>query len=141
VLLAQLTSDRLAVRKRATTALAHLGRVCTNALYTHLLTHVVQSLKNSKCVCFVHNLLFQPYNRSSSLTRTYVTCLMHLCRNESRCASHLNDMIPLLIKYAQQYKNGNAESDELSEGALHAMDAIIYACAKVRVFIIIILLI
>lgn len=59
-LLPQLTSPRLAVRKRAVLALGHLVQTCNGNLFTELVEHLVSEMKK---------------NESTSTTRTYIQCV------------------------------------------------------------------
>uniref|UniRef100_A0A6I8QIK9 Cullin-associated and neddylation-dissociated 2 (putative) n=1 Tax=Xenopus tropicalis TaxID=8364 RepID=A0A6I8QIK9_XENTR len=59
-LLPQLTSPRLAVRKRAILALGHLVHTCNGNLFTELVEHLLGELQK---------------NESTSTTRTYIQCV------------------------------------------------------------------
>lgn len=65
VLLPQLASDRLAVRKRAIGALSNLVAVCNNTLFAKTMVFLIDELKA---------------NRSLSTTRTYVAAVASIAR-------------------------------------------------------------
>jgi cullin-associated NEDD8-dissociated protein 1 len=65
VLLQQLCSDRLALRKRAISALGYLVSVCSNVLFAKTLDFLIDELRR---------------NESLSTTRTYVAAVGAVCR-------------------------------------------------------------
>ncbi|MGH0170776.1 UNVERIFIED_CONTAM: hypothetical protein FKN15_059593 [Acipenser sinensis] len=94
-LLPQLTSPRLAVRKRAIIALSHLVPSCSAAIFTELMKHLLTELSR---------------NESTSTTRTYIQCLAAISRQTGhRVGEHLEKIIPVLVKFC------NVEDDELRE--------------------------
>lgn len=64
-LLPQLTSPRLAVRKRAIIALSHLVLTCSGNIFSELTEHLLAELKR---------------NESTSTTRTYIQCVAGISR-------------------------------------------------------------
>lgn len=64
-LLPQLTSPRLAVRKRAIIALGHLVLTCNGNIFSELMEHLLAELKR---------------NESTSTTRTYIQCIAGISR-------------------------------------------------------------
>lgn len=64
-LLPQLTSPRLAVRKRAIIALGHLVLTCSGNIFSELTEHLIAELKK---------------NESTSTTRTYIQCIAGISR-------------------------------------------------------------
>ena len=98
----QLKSPRLAVRKRAILCLGHLVLSCDQALYTKLVTMLLEELANSQDL---------------STTRTYIQALGSLCRQAGhRFGDHVERVMPLVMNYARQ------EDDELKEHVLQVED-------------------
>lgn len=64
-LLPQLSSQRLAVRKRAIVAISHLANSCNNVVFTDLMNYLIGQLEK---------------NASLSTTRTYIQCLGAITR-------------------------------------------------------------
>lgn len=78
-LLPQLTSPRLAVRKRTIIALGHLVMSCGNLVFVDLIEHLLSELSR---------------NESMSTTRTYIQCIAAI----SRQAGHRIGEAPLLLQ-------------------------------------------
>uniref|UniRef100_A0AAY5KWD2 TATA-binding protein interacting (TIP20) domain-containing protein n=1 Tax=Esox lucius TaxID=8010 RepID=A0AAY5KWD2_ESOLU len=109
-LLPQLTSPRMAVRKRAIMALGHLVPSCSTALFTQLAEHLMAELGRA-----------QP----SSNTRTYIQCLAMVSRQGGhRVGEHLEKIIPMVVKFC------SVEDDELREYCFQAFEAFIRRCPK-----------
>lgn len=80
-LLPQLTSPRLAVRKRTIIALGHLVMSCGNIVFVDLIEHLLTELSK---------------NDSMSTTRTYIQCIAAI----SRQAGHrIGKYIYALLNY------------------------------------------
>uniref|UniRef100_A0A914VPW0 TATA-binding protein interacting (TIP20) domain-containing protein n=1 Tax=Plectus sambesii TaxID=2011161 RepID=A0A914VPW0_9BILA len=110
VLLPQLASDRLAVRKRAIGALSNLVAVCNNTLFTKTMGFLIDELKA---------------NRTLSTTRTYVAAVAAIARSAGhRFSEYLPKVMPLLIAFCR------ADDDELRESSLQAFESFIYRCPK-----------
>ncbi|XP_073447845.1 cullin-associated NEDD8-dissociated protein 1-like isoform X1 [Aquarana catesbeiana] len=109
-LLSQLTSPRLAVRKRAVLALGHLVQTCNGNLFTELVEHLVGEMKK---------------NESTSTTRTYIQCVAAVSWQAGhRLGPHLDRIVPLVVGFCK------VEDDELQEQCFQAMESFIKRCPK-----------
>ncbi|XP_061218525.1 cullin-associated NEDD8-dissociated protein 1-like isoform X3 [Neopsephotus bourkii] len=109
-LLPQLTSPRLAVRKRAIIALGHLVLTCSGSIFSELTEHLLAELKR---------------NESTSTTRTYIQCVAGISRQAGhRIGEHLEKIIPLIVQYC------NVEDDELREYCFQAFESFVRRCPK-----------
>ncbi|KAJ7389386.1 Cullin-associated NEDD8-dissociated protein 1 [Desmophyllum pertusum] len=86
-LLPQLTSARLAVRKRTIIALGHLVLSANSSLFVELMDHLLAELKQ---------------NASHSTTRTFIQCIGAICRQAGhRVGEHLERIIPMIVQYSK----------------------------------------
>ncbi|XP_072203506.1 cullin-associated NEDD8-dissociated protein 1-like isoform X2 [Excalfactoria chinensis] len=109
-LLPQLTSPRLAVRKRAIIALGHLVLTCSGNIFSELTEHLIAELKK---------------NESTSTTRTYIQCIAGISRQAGhRIGEHLEKIIPLIVRYC------NVDDDELREYCFQAFESFVRRCQK-----------
>ncbi|MBN3306198.1 CAND1 protein, partial [Amia calva] len=109
-LLPQLTSPRLAVRKRGIIALSQLVPSCSSAIFSQLTEHLLTELSR---------------NESTSTTRTYIQCLAAISRQAGhRVGEHLEKIMPVVVKYC------NVEDDELREYCFQAFEAFVRRCPK-----------
>ncbi|XP_040015031.1 cullin-associated NEDD8-dissociated protein 2 [Xiphias gladius] len=109
-LLPQLTSPRMAVRKRSILALGHLVPCCSPALFSQLTQHLLTELAKGP---------------PTSVTRTYIQCLATISRQGGhRVGEHLEKLIPMVVKFT------SVEDDELREYCFQAFDAFIRRCPK-----------
>ncbi|XP_017287004.1 cullin-associated NEDD8-dissociated protein 2 [Kryptolebias marmoratus] len=109
-LLPQLTSSRMAVRKRSILALGHLVPCCSPTLFSQLTEHLITELTK---------------NPPTSVTRTYIQCLATVSRQGGhRVGEHLEKLIPLVVKFT------SVEDDELREYCFQAFEAFIRRCPK-----------
>ncbi|XP_042736725.1 cullin-associated NEDD8-dissociated protein 1-like [Lagopus leucura] len=109
-LLPQLTSPRLAVRKRAIIALGHLVLTCSGNIFSELAEHLIAELKK---------------NESTSTTRTYIQCVAGISRQAGhRIGEHLEKIIPLIVRYC------NVDDDELREYCFQAFESFVRRCPK-----------
>ncbi|XP_058488198.1 cullin-associated NEDD8-dissociated protein 2 [Solea solea] len=109
-LLPQLTSPRMAVRKRSILALGHLVPCCSPALFSQLTQHLLTELAKAP---------------PTSVTRTYIQCLATISRQGGhRVGEHLEKLIPMVVKFT------DVEDDELREYCFHAFEAFIRRCPK-----------
>ncbi|NXE53806.1 CAND1 protein, partial [Casuarius casuarius] len=109
-LLPQLTSPRLAVRKRAIIALGHLVLTCSGNIFSELTEHLLAELKR---------------NESTSTTRTYIQCVAGISRQAGhRIGEHLEKIIPLIVQYC------SVEDDELREYCFQAFESFVRRCPK-----------
>ncbi|KAM9859887.1 cullin-associated NEDD8-dissociated protein 2 [Aulostomus maculatus] len=109
-LLPQLTSSRMAVRKRAILALGHLVPCCSPALFSQLTEHLLTELAKSP---------------PTSMARTYIQCLATISRQGGhRVGEHLEKLIPTVVKFT------GVEDDELREYCFQAFEAFIRRCPK-----------
>lgn len=127
-LIQQLNSQRLAVRKRAITALGFLVASCNVVIFNKLLEVLLTELNQKQ---------------ANSLTKTYIQCLASirfaalvntvtvqvLMIKPSRQAGHrvgenLQTIIPLIVMYCQ------SKDEELIEYSLQAFEAFIRRCPK-----------
>lgn len=94
-LLPQLTSPRLAVRKRTIIALGHLVMSCGNLVFVDLIEHLLSELSR---------------NESMSTTRTYIQCIAAI----SRQAGHrIGEAPPLLQTSVNLMSSGFKTSSQL----------------------------
>ncbi|NWT03941.1 CAND1 protein, partial [Mionectes macconnelli] len=104
-LLPQLTSPRLAVRKRAIIALGHLVLTCSGNIFSELIEHLLAELKR---------------NESTSTTRTYIQCVAGISRQAGhRIGEHLERIMPLIVQYC------NVDDDELREYCFQAFESFV----------------
>ncbi|XP_035244264.1 cullin-associated NEDD8-dissociated protein 2 [Anguilla anguilla] len=109
-LLPQLTSPRLAVRKRVILALGHLVPGCSPALFTQLTEHLLSELARGP---------------PTSSTRTYIQCLATVSRQGGhRVGEHLEKIVPKVVKFC------SVEDDELREHCFQAFEAFVRRCPK-----------
>ncbi|XP_032892680.1 cullin-associated NEDD8-dissociated protein 1-like [Amblyraja radiata] len=109
-LLPQLSSPRLAVRKRAIISLGHLVMSCSSCLFSELMDHLMVELSK---------------NESTSMTRTYIQCIGAISRQAGhRVGEHLENIIPLVVKYC------NVDDDELREYCFQAFESFVRRCPK-----------
>ncbi|XP_054243612.1 cullin-associated NEDD8-dissociated protein 1-like isoform X3 [Indicator indicator] len=109
-LLPQLTSPRLAVRKRAIIALGHLVLTCSGNIFSELTEHLLAELKR---------------NESTSTTRTYIQCVAGISRQAGhRIGEHLEKIVPLIVQYC------SVEDDELREFCFQAFESFVSRCPK-----------
>uniref|UniRef100_A0AAX7SEN6 TATA-binding protein interacting (TIP20) domain-containing protein n=1 Tax=Astatotilapia calliptera TaxID=8154 RepID=A0AAX7SEN6_ASTCA len=106
----QLTSPRMAVRKRSILALGHLVPCCSPALFSQLTEHLMKELAKGP---------------PTSMTRTYIQCLATISRQGGhRVGEHLEKLIPMVVKFT------GVEDDELREYCFQAFEAFIRRCPK-----------
>uniref|UniRef100_A0A8C0BLL6 Cullin associated and neddylation dissociated 1 n=1 Tax=Buteo japonicus TaxID=224669 RepID=A0A8C0BLL6_9AVES len=109
-LLPQLTSPRLAVRKRTIIALGHLVMSCGNMVFVDLIEHLLTELSK---------------NDSMSTTRTYIQCIAAISRQAGhRIGEYLEKIIPLVVKFC------NVDDDELREYCIQAFESFVRRCPK-----------
>nr|CAG4643698.1 EOG090X00HY [Lepidurus arcticus] len=109
-LLPQLSSPRLAVRKRTIIALGYLVTSCHHSLYVKLVEHLMEGLAKSG---------------NTSATRTYVQSIGAICCQAGhRFGEHVERAVPLVVRYVK------VEDDELREYCLQALKAFIERCHK-----------
>uniref|UniRef100_A0AAY4B0K2 TATA-binding protein interacting (TIP20) domain-containing protein n=1 Tax=Denticeps clupeoides TaxID=299321 RepID=A0AAY4B0K2_9TELE len=109
-LLPQLTSSRLAVRKRSIIALGNLVPSCSHALFSQLMEHLLAELSCGP---------------PTSNTRTYIQCLANASQQGGhRVGEHLEKMVPKVVKLC------SVEDDELREYCFQAFEAFIRRCPK-----------
>ncbi|XP_022604586.1 cullin-associated NEDD8-dissociated protein 1-like [Seriola dumerili] len=109
-LLPQLTSPRMAVRKRSILALGHLVPCCSPALFSQLTEHLLVELAKGP---------------PTSVTRTYIQCLATISRQGGhRVGEHLEKLIPMVVKFT------SVDDDELREYCFQAFEAFIRRCPK-----------
>uniref|UniRef100_A0A4W4HM86 TATA-binding protein interacting (TIP20) domain-containing protein n=1 Tax=Electrophorus electricus TaxID=8005 RepID=A0A4W4HM86_ELEEL len=109
-LLPQLTSPRMAVRKRAIIALGHLVPSCNPALFAQLTEHVIAELAHGSSATNAH---------------TYLQCLASISRQGGhRIGEHLEKIMPMVVKFC------SVEDDELRENCFQAFEAFLRRCPK-----------
>ncbi|KAK6186772.1 hypothetical protein SNE40_006048 [Patella caerulea] len=109
-LLPQLSSPRLAVRKRTIIAIGHLVMSCNNTLFLELIEFLLSELSK---------------NTSTSTTRTYIQCIGAISRQAGhRFGEHLEKIIPLIVRYCRE------DDDELREYCLQAFESFVRRCPK-----------
>ncbi|KAM5130126.1 cullin-associated NEDD8-dissociated protein 2 [Callospermophilus lateralis] len=112
-LLPQLSSPRLAVRKRAVVALGHLAAACSTDLFVELADHLLDRLPGPRAPA------------SPAAIRTLIQCLGSVGRQAGhRLGAHLNRLVPLVEEFC------NLDDDELRESCLQAFEAFLRKCPK-----------
>ncbi|XP_021566314.1 cullin-associated NEDD8-dissociated protein 2-like [Carlito syrichta] len=110
-LLPQLSSPRLAVRKRAVVALGHLAAACSTDLFVELADHLLDRLPGP-CT-----------PASPAAIRTLIQCLGSVGRQAGhRLGAHLDRLVPLVEDFC------NLDDDELRESCLQAFEAFLRKC-------------
>lgn len=109
-LLPQLSSPRLAVRKRAIIAIGYLVMSCNYTLFNELIEFLLNELIK---------------NTSTSTTRTYIQCVGAISRQAGhRFGEHLEKMVPPIVRFCRE------EDDELREYCLQAFESFVRRCPK-----------
>uniref|UniRef100_A0A2C9JF10 TATA-binding protein interacting (TIP20) domain-containing protein n=1 Tax=Biomphalaria glabrata TaxID=6526 RepID=A0A2C9JF10_BIOGL len=109
-LLPQLSSPRLAVRKRAIIAIGHLVMSCSTSLFNELIEYLLTELTK---------------NSSTSTTRTYIQCVGAISRQAGgRFGEYLDKMVPLIVRFCK------TDDDELTEFCLQAFESFVRRCPK-----------
>ncbi|EHH16162.1 hypothetical protein EGK_11406 [Macaca mulatta] len=112
-LLPQLSSPRLAVRKRAVGALGHLAAACSTDLFVELADHLLDRLPAPRAPT------------SPAAIRTLIQCLGSVGRQSGhRPRAHLDRLVPLVEDFC------NLDDDELRESCLQAFEAFLRKCPK-----------
>ncbi|XP_049718584.1 cullin-associated NEDD8-dissociated protein 2 isoform X3 [Elephas maximus indicus] len=112
-LLPQLSSPRLAVRKRAVGALGHLAAACSTDLFVELADHLLDRLPGPHAPA------------SPAAVRTLIQCLGSVGRQAGhRLGNHLDRLVPLVEEFC------NMDDDELRESCLQAFEAFLRKCPK-----------
>nr|XP_027787662.1 cullin-associated NEDD8-dissociated protein 2 isoform X2 [Marmota flaviventris] len=112
-LLPQLSSPRLAVRKRAVVALGHLAAACSTDLFVELADHLLDRLPGPRAPA------------SPAAIRTLIQCLGSVGRQAGhRLGAHLDRLVPLVEEFC------NLDDDELRESCLQAFEAFSRKCPK-----------
>ncbi|XP_055115364.2 cullin-associated NEDD8-dissociated protein 2 isoform X4 [Symphalangus syndactylus] len=112
-LLPQLSSPRLAVRKRAVGALGHLAAACSTDLFVELADHLLDRLPGPRVPT------------SPAAIRTLIQCLGSVGRQAGhRLGAHLDRLVPLVEDFC------NLDDDELRESCLQAFEAFLRKCPK-----------
>ncbi|XP_004395704.1 PREDICTED: cullin-associated NEDD8-dissociated protein 2 isoform X3 [Odobenus rosmarus divergens] len=112
-LLPQLSSPRLAVRKRAVGALGHLAAACNTDLFVELADHLLDRLPGPRAPA------------SPAAIRTLIQCLGSVGRQAGhRLGAHLDRLVPLVEEFC------NLDDDELRESCLQAFEAFLRKCPK-----------
>ncbi|KAM8915567.1 cullin-associated NEDD8-dissociated protein 1-like isoform 1-T2 [Spinachia spinachia] len=107
-LLLQLTSPRMAVRKRSILALGHLVPCCSPALFSQLTEHLMTELDK---------------HPPTSMARTYIQCLATISHQGGhQVGEHLEKLIPMVVRFIC------VEDDELVEYCFQAFEAFIRRC-------------
>ncbi|RXG58982.1 Cullin-associated NEDD8-dissociated protein 1 [Armadillidium vulgare] len=109
-LLPQLSSPRLAVRKRTIVALSYLVISCSPSIYAKLMNYLIDELSK---------------NKSTSMTRTYIQCISAISRQAGhKFGEYLERVMPLVIQYVA------VNDDELREYCISACDSFTLRCPK-----------
>nr|XP_040147369.1 cullin-associated NEDD8-dissociated protein 2 [Ictidomys tridecemlineatus] len=131
-LLPQLSSPRLAVRKRAVVALGHLAAACSTDLFVELADHLLDRLPGPRApdaFIFAKSL---PRGRCHPACKVVtVGCGLGRPREGSGLAdlpgpagAHLDRLVPLVEEFC------NLDDDELRESCLQAFEAFLRKCPK-----------
>ncbi|KAG3295140.1 putative cullin associated and neddylation dissociated 2 (putative) [Ictidomys tridecemlineatus] len=109
-LLPQLSSPRLAVRKRAVVALGHLAAACSTDLFVELADHLLDRLPGPRAPdAFI-------FAKSLPRGRCHPACKV--------VRAHLDRLVPLVEEFC------NLDDDELRESCLQAFEAFLRKCPK-----------
>ncbi|XP_053530044.1 cullin-associated NEDD8-dissociated protein 2 [Ictalurus punctatus] len=109
-LLPQLTSPRMAVRKRAIMALGQLVPSSSPAVFMQLTEYLMGELARGA---------------PAANTRTYIQCLTAISQHGGhRVGEHLEKIIPMVVKFC------SVEDDELRENCFQAFEAFVRKCPK-----------
>jgi cullin-associated NEDD8-dissociated protein 1 len=109
-LIPQLLSQRLAVRKRAITAISYLTMCCSQTVYVRIIEFLLEELAR---------------NASDSTAKTYIQCIAAISRQAGhRFGENLERVMPLIVKYC------NSEDDELKEYCIQAFESFVRRCPK-----------
>ncbi|XP_004692419.1 PREDICTED: cullin-associated NEDD8-dissociated protein 2 isoform X1 [Condylura cristata] len=112
-LLPQLSSPRLAVRKRAVGALGHLAAACSTDLFVELADHLLDRLPGPRAPA------------SPAAIRSLIQCLGSVGRQAGhRLGAHLDRLVPLVEEFC------HLDDDELREACLQALEAFLRKCPK-----------
>lgn len=110
-LLPQLSSSRMAVRKRAIIALGHLVLSSNKNLFNDLIEFLLGELSA---------------NTNPSTTRTFIQCIASISRQAGhRVGEHMEKIIPLIVKFCEV-----EEDDELQEYCLQAFESFVRRCPR-----------
>lgn len=113
-LLPQLSSSRLAVRKRSITALSYLLVNCNQLLLNKTINILLTELTNNA-----------NGKTSISMVRTYIQCIASISRQAGhRFGDHLKDVMPLVAHFCKN------DDDELREYCLQAFESFVRRCPK-----------
>lgn len=106
-----LSSQRLAIRKKAILALSYLVISANVSLYVELITHLINELNTKK---------------NETDVRTYIQCLGAICRQSGqRVGDYLDKIIPIIIRYSKV--DGD---DELRETCIQTLESFVCKCPK-----------
>ncbi|VDD93477.1 unnamed protein product [Enterobius vermicularis] len=112
VILAQLFSDRQALRKRSLVALGNLMIAAPKTLYASTLDSLIGHLSAEKV----------PLSR----VRTIVQTTQYVCRcTGNRFAPYLHGLVPIILRNALE-----TNDDELCESCIQAFDSFLFRCPK-----------
>lgn len=109
-LLPQLSSPRLAVRKRSIIAISYLVISCKDSHFSELMDFLMQELSQ---------------NIEDSTSGTFIQCIASITRTAGhRVGDHLDRLIPVINAYCEK------DDDELRENCLQAFESFIKRCPK-----------
>ncbi|XP_077972104.1 cullin-associated NEDD8-dissociated protein 1-like [Styela clava] len=112
-LLPLLKSPRMAVRKRAITAIGHLVITCSQTTFTELVSHLVTQLKGGDNI------------DSKKLRQTYVQCTGAIARQAGhRIGQYLVEIMPLVSTFCKKEQ----ENDELKEHCIQICELFVRKC-------------
>ena len=120
-LIPQLLCQRLAVRKRAITALSYLTMSCSQQLYNRVIEYLIEELTS-----YVNS-------KDINSAKTYIQCITAISRQSGhRFGEHLEKVMPLITKFASiDIKDKKPEEvDELKEVCLQAYESFVRRCPK-----------
>lgn len=120
-LIPQLLCQRLAVRKRAITALSYLAMSCSQPLYNRIIDYLIEELTS-----YVNS-------KDINSAKTYIQCITAISRQSGhRFGQHLDKVMPLITRFASMdVKDKKPEEvDELKEVCLQAFESFVRRCPK-----------
>uniref|UniRef100_A0A0N5AZJ8 TIP120 domain-containing protein n=1 Tax=Syphacia muris TaxID=451379 RepID=A0A0N5AZJ8_9BILA len=112
VIMAQLFSDRQALRKRSVVALGNLLIAAPKGLYANTMGTLINQLSRDK-VPLLH-------------VRTLVQTTQYICKcTGNRFSPYLQQLVPVILRYTLE-----CNDDELQESCIQAFDSFLYRCPK-----------
>lgn len=108
-LLPQLENSRTAICKRTITCIGFMAITCNEALFTEIINHILNQLKNS----------------DANSAKIYINCSSAICKNAgTRVDPYLKSFVELIIKFIP------SNDDDLKEACFLALEIFVRRCPK-----------